>query len=165
MRRADELARSDFELPGGGFQVRRGAELGGVGGLDLELFAGRLNSAGACCEFADGECLHSAQRKASLCAHAGVDQLHKTINLDPRLGLRTSAAAARSFIRSLFFMSLQGKQTGRCRGKGASSRHAVLSGSPCIASLQQVRTHANAVRYVAHLRKRPLTALARIFHQ
>jgi hypothetical protein len=57
------------------------------------------------------------------------------------------------------FTSRLGKQTGRCRGRGASSRHAVLSGPPCIVSLQQVRTHADAVRSVAHLRKRPLTAL------
>lgn len=58
LRRADKLARSAFELPGGGFRVRRGTELGGVGGLDIELFAGRLNSAGACCEFADSERPH-----------------------------------------------------------------------------------------------------------
>ena len=84
---ADELARSAFEFFGGGFQVRRGAELGGVGCLDLELFAGRRISAGACCAFADGECPQAGQRKASLFAHARLDQLHKTIEYDPRLGL------------------------------------------------------------------------------
>jgi hypothetical protein len=97
------MARSAFELFGGGFQVRRSAELGSVGRLDLELFAGRWIAAVASSAFADGKRPQVGKGKAAFFTYARLDQLNGAVNHDPGLWLGHFCGGSQFFYQITFF--------------------------------------------------------------